>query len=143
MNLDLWRTQYLAACTKGNLYAGGDLFCFTLEPPLTIAGKRNVPYKTCVDEGTYTLFLRASQRFARAVPVLVNVPGRSNIEIHPLNLPSQTEGCIGVGYQWINAPELGDSDRAFAALMMLLNPLWANGQVITLRIQSLYEVPSV
>lgn len=143
MNIYLWRTQYLAACVKGNLYIGGDLFCFTLEPPLKFNGAFNVPDKTCTPEGTYTVVRKASLRFERVVPVLVNVPGRSNIEMHPLNLPAQTEGCIGVGKQWINAPEIGQSDAAFGELMTLLNPIWADSQVVTLQIESIFEVAHV
>jgi len=143
MNMMLYRTQYLASCTKGNLYIGGDLFCFTLEPPLKFNGTLNVPDKTCTPEGVFTVVRKASTRFERIVPVLVNVPNRSNIEMHPLNLPSQTEGCIGVGKQWIDAPEIGQSDIAFDELMGVLNPIWADSQLVTITIESIFEVPHV
>jgi len=139
----LWRMQFQQTCTKGALYIGSDLFCFTLEPPLTFVGRQNVQNKTCVNEGIYPVVQKQSTRFQRVVPVLVNVPQREDIEMHPLNLPSQTDGCIGVGYQWINAPELGDSDKAFLALMGVLTPLFAASADVSLQIESIFEVPHV
>jgi hypothetical protein len=136
MNLVLLRTHYLPECVKGNLYAEGRLVCFTLEPPLTFDGQQNAPFKTCIPEGVYTVVRKMSLHFEMVVPALANVPGRTAIEIHPLNRPDQTNGCIGVGLQWIHAPEVGMSDLAFADLMSVLRPAWAANEVVTLEIRT-------
>lgn len=134
MNLTLMRTQYLPECAKGNLYVEGVLLCFTLEPPLLWDESRDIVGKTCAPEGKFRVVSMLSARFSRVVPALLCVPGRTNIEIHPLNLPTQTEGCIGVGMQWIDAPEIGQSERAFSALMARLIPVWAETEIIELTV---------
>lgn len=143
MKLKLYRTEYLPTCVKGNLYVDGSLECFTLEPPLKFNGQYNIPDKTCVEEGTFLVKRWASEHFDFAVPLLVGVPQRDSIEIHPLNLPSQTKGCIGVGAQWVNAPEIGQSDMAFRALLEKLENAWANQEQVTITIDSLFGVPGV
>lgn len=46
------------------------------------------------------------------MPLLVDVPGRSNIEMHWLNTPEQTDGCIGTGLTR-DTDYIGESRMAF------------------------------
>lgn len=79
---------------------------FTLEDPLVYDptpdasdddALANAKGKTCIPFGRYELVLYNSARNKRLVPLLLEVPGRSMIEIHILNTAEDTEGCIGVG----------------------------------------------
>lgn len=54
------------------------------------------------------------------MPLLVDVPGRSEIEIHWLNHPNESRGCIGIGYT-TGTDFIGDSRKAF-------DDLWARAQ---------------
>ncbi len=143
MNLTLYRTQYLPECTKGNLYIDGNLECFTLEPPLRFNGALNVPDKTCIPEGEYGVIGRVSERFGRTVPSVLAVPGRDNIEIHPLNKPSQTEGCIGVGKTWVDGPAIENSEVAFTDLMEHVQRAMQARESLTLAIYSFFDVQHV
>jgi hypothetical protein len=52
-----------------------------------------------IPAGVYDITLYPSPHFGRLIPLLMNVPGRSNIEIHWANYPGDLKGCIGVGMQ--------------------------------------------
>ena len=90
--------------------------CLTLEPP---ADKRIPP-------GRYELKFFESEKFhwadgtRRYVPQLQGVAGRSSIEIHILNFPNETTGCIGVGQSYDKDKNLLNSKIAFDQLMCKL-----------------------
>lgn len=62
--------------------------------------------------------MRDSAHFGMIVPG-IDVPNRTDIEIHPANYPSQLLGCIAVG-ESIDGDALGNSKSAFGHLMTLL-----------------------
>jgi hypothetical protein len=89
--------------TPGELSLDGNHLCWTLEPP-----KNNPGRPVCIPAGRYGIEMAWSTRFQMDTPHLQNVPGRTFIEIHPLNdehlvtMPDgsthwTTEGCIGPG----------------------------------------------
>lgn len=93
----------------GHLTCDGDSFnCVTLEND-----EKEIP------TGTYRVTLFDSPRFKYKVPLLHDVPGRSFIEIHPLNYESESQGCIGVGLSR-RGFSLAESRSAFNALMKVL-----------------------
>lgn len=143
MKLSLYRTQYLPGCTKGNLYVDGSLECFTIEPPLKFNGALDVPDKTCVPEGEYSVSRFMSAHMDMMVALVGGVPNRDNIEIHPGNEPHETQGCIIVGATWCNGPEVANSRMAFNALMGKWMNAWAARELVTLEIQSVFEVRNV
>lgn len=49
-----------------------------------------------VQAGTYPVLFRISPEFGFKVP-WIQVPGRTFIECHPANLPTQLKGCVAVG----------------------------------------------
>lgn len=71
-----------------------------------------------VPEGTYRGSKRDSAHFGMRV-VGIDVPGRTNIESHPANLPSQLEGCVAVGSS-IDNDALDNSIAAFDKMMLVL-----------------------
>lgn len=71
-----------------------------------------------IPEGTYPTKLAFSGHFQRNTPHL-DVPGRTYIEIHPANWPSQLEGCIAIGAA-IDGDALDSSATTFEKLMTLL-----------------------
>lgn len=96
--------------------SGAPLTLQTLEPVAPIRA------------GVYDTTAYASpKRDGQAVPLLADVPGHTFVEIHPLNLVSETTNCIGVG--WMRAHifdktgtvnrglGIAGSDDAFAELM--------------------------
>lgn len=113
----LVRELMAATHTAGRLYVGGALQCDTLEPPdaLLTAGQDTVEAiraakdrgLRAIPAGTYGLTLAVkSPSFADRAPYgviggcmprLLDVPGFERILIHPLNVPTETRGCIGVG----------------------------------------------
>jgi Family of unknown function (DUF5675) len=68
-------------------------FCVTLERPAARFGDLH----PCIPAGEYCVVLYHSPHFARLMPLLEGVPGRSGIEIHWGNFVRDFEGCIGVG----------------------------------------------
>jgi len=137
MRLHLYRRQFLPTCSKGILYVNGSFECFTLEPPRTFDSKINLSVVTCIPEGTYQLVKNASAHMHCDVPLLLHVPDREEIEMHVLNVPCQTHGCIGVGDTWTAKPEIDNSQAAFDRLMGYLNNAWARGELANITITDL------
>jgi hypothetical protein len=84
-------------------------FCYGLEPV------RRIP------AGTYAATLAVSPKWTALrgypfrVPLLANVPGFTEIEIHIGNFPEDTEGCTLVGMER-GADEVMGSELAFFPL---------------------------
>lgn len=82
-----------AAPTTGELLVEGEHFCYTLERPWN----GNAVGTSCIPLGTYRVKLLPSERWGRPVPHVLNVPGRTAIELHAGNFYWNTEGCILLG----------------------------------------------
>lgn len=124
MELLLNRTTYDSKSTEGVL-TGVNFECYTLEPPFTDGG-----HGSAISEGRYKIILAASpkfltstdewvQKFAHAMPHLVDVPGRTAIMVHFGNRASDTEGCILVGEKE-SVDFIGASRAAFEEFYNLL-----------------------
>jgi len=50
-----------------------------------------------IPAGTYEVELYPSPKFGRLMPRLKDVPGCPYCEVHWANMPSELEGCLGVG----------------------------------------------
>ena len=99
MNLRLernpaWET---AESVMGRLYVNDEFECYTIERPRCHNGQLNVPFFTCILEGIYDIIMHFSLHFNRLIPILQNVPCRTNVEIHNANRASELRGCIAVG----------------------------------------------
>jgi len=95
------RTVHQSAQTLGNLLVidGTDLLfqCRTLELPW----KDNQTATSCAPAGTYPVVLEYSPAFGTHLWELKDVPGRSEIKIHPANFARQLRGCIALGDQHV------------------------------------------
>ena len=105
MKLTLQRQIPSERSTIGSLFIDDVFECDTLEdvvrpPGIKIAGATAIPY------GTYEVIIDYSNRFARNMPHVLNVPMFEGIRIHPGNSSSDTEGCILLG-------TLKNTDRIF------------------------------
>jgi hypothetical protein len=99
----LTRNVYSDITSQGELCQNGKHLVWTLEPPIN-----NPKEPKCIPPCRAQIVMQWSSRFQRDTPHLLGVPGRTLIEIHPLNdehlvtMPDgtqhwTTEGCIGPG----------------------------------------------
>jgi hypothetical protein len=113
----LVRYQFSDQSTIGKLDLDGVFVCNTLE---RVADGKNAPNQSAINEGTYPVEERYSPHFGRNVLGLCNVPGRTDIEIHVANKPSQLQGCIGVGMSVGPEPDfIGNSVMALGKVMSM------------------------
>lgn len=112
------RTKKTEDALFGKVTIGGEDVCFSMERTVV-----------AIPEGVYPCCKRYSPHNARTV-IGIDVPNRTDIEIHPANYPSQLEGCIAVG-STVDNDALDNSTAAFEKLMTLLP------QTFTLQIMSL------
>lgn len=120
--LELKRLSDNAWCTIGSLSLPG-FNCSTIELPKLAYNGSNIR----IPAGRYSLRLYNSPRWGKDVPLLVGVPGRSLIEIHPSNYairPSDgkclLEGCIAPGLN-PSSVSVDDSTRTWNELMTKLD----------------------
>lgn len=108
--IHLIRSVHQDTQTLGNLFVidGTDILfqCKTLELPW----KENVPGLSCAPTGSYRIEYEYSPSFGRFLWELKDVPGRSEIKIHPANFAHQLRGCIALGerHEFINKDKFKD-----------------------------------
>ena len=113
--ISLNRIKYDEKYTMGIATVKGEQF-FTLENPW-LDNKVNV---SCIPPGVYRIFKRLSPSRGYEVIELKGVPDRTYIQFHVGNRPTETEGCILVGYMgdMFNGVVL-NSNNAFSRFMEL------------------------
>jgi len=82
----------------------GERICYTMERAAL-----------AIPEGTYPARKRDSAHFHMRV-VGIDVPNRTDIEIHPANTPVQVKGCIATGSE-VDNDALDNSRSAFDKMM--------------------------
>ena len=107
----------------GQLLIEENYFCDTLERP-DLNNQENI---SCIPVGRYEVKMLMSPEHGRVLPQLIDVPGRTVIEIHSGNTVADTEGCILVGKN--SAPgTLSESrpasDKLNAILTAETRPIW-------------------
>ena len=80
--------------TFGKLITDG-FQCLTVEREW----KQNLGDESCIPLGHYECQLYDSPRHGKVYQVM-NVSGRSFIEIHPANIQNELKGCIALGNHW-------------------------------------------
>jgi len=133
MKLTLQRLFFTQRSTCGELFIDSQTqrFCYTLELPV----KDGLP-GSAIPPGTYQIELAPSpkfhlsndpwvERYADAMPHIIDIPKRSLIMIHWGNAPENTDGCILVG-NLHDLDTVGDSRAAFEKLY----PLLADGDTV-------------
>lgn len=91
MNLVLRRKPSNEKCTIGELYADGNMVCYTIED---VVREKKIPGQTAIFRGRYKVTVTFSKRFQRDLPLINDVPQFEGVRIHPGNTAEDTEGCI-------------------------------------------------
>ncbi len=115
MDITVARKWFTSKSTIGEMSLNGSFFCYTLEPRADQS--QGKPY--CIPAGEYPVTLAFSSRFQMKTPHVINVPGFTDIEIHPGNCPDDTEGCCLVGAAR-DTDSVGNSRATFDQLMRQL-----------------------
>jgi hypothetical protein len=140
MFLHLARKPSHKGATIGALAINGIFQCWVCEDEIReVAGKPvsewKIHGKTAIPAGTYKVILTMSARFARVLPLLVNVPGYVGVRIHPGNTAEDTEGCLLPGLtRYENS--VGQSRAAFEAIFERLDKASKAGEAITITIEN-------
>ena len=115
MDITVQRKWLTPLSTCGEMLLNGGSFCYTLEPRMDQS--QGKPY--AVPAGTYPVTLEQSAHFGMITPHVNNVPGFTEVEIHPGNFPKNTEACCLVGDSH-STDYITDSRDTFSKLMMRL-----------------------
>ena len=110
---------YFKDCTIGRLEVEG-MRCFTLELPF-LDNKKSI---SSIPEGKYKAFRRVSPKNGLVIE-LMDVPNRTNIQIHAGNYTRQIEGCILVGKSitYLDSDSIPDVTNSKDTLLALLKRL--------------------
>lgn len=109
--------------TLGRLSIDGAFLAYSLEPGGDEDEHPPIP------AGHYDVIINQSTRFGRRLPLIVNVPGRLGIRVHPGNVERDTSGCILLGYHR-NGAVLTESAAACTAFQhMIAHPLASHEDV--------------
>lgn len=106
LEFSLIRKYFTDKYTIGKLSADQVYVCDTLEQVVrdlhdinhdgdyTDPEEGKIMGKTAIPYGRYQIIMSYSKKHNKLVPLLLKVPGFTGIEIHPGNVPEDTEGCI-------------------------------------------------
>lgn len=86
--------------TLGRLIVEGKLYGYTCEDKdrcLEDSPGAKINGRTAIPRGLYLLTVSYSNRFKRAMPLIVDVPGFEGVRIHGGNTAEDTEGCPLLG----------------------------------------------
>jgi hypothetical protein len=130
MELLLIRT-YDVLGTNGTVYNGEKSICHTIELPW----KENQKMISCIPEGRYEMVKRYNAKF-KSHFILMNVPNRSFILIHPANdALKELKGCIAPVLVLAAAGKGYESKKALKSLISIIYPLLNQKEKIYLTIK--------
>jgi hypothetical protein len=112
--LTVLRDTFTDLSVTSEILLGGVQRWYGIEPP-----NRPGPKPFCIPPNTYRVVLAESQHFSMVVPVVLEVPQFSGIEIHPGNFPRDTHGCLCIGEER-GPDDVSQSRVAFDQLMQIL-----------------------
>jgi len=94
INILLIREKSVNGSTPGQLFIDDVFFCYTLEDEIR---DKKIPNETAISTGTFEIIINYSNRFKRAMPLLLNVPNFTGIRMHSGVTKEHTSGCILLG----------------------------------------------
>jgi hypothetical protein len=107
------RDVFTDASVTSEILLDGTQRWYGLEPP-------NRPVKPCcIPPGTFKVVLAQSKHFDMIVPVVLEVPNFTGVEIHPGNFPRNTLACLLIG-EARGPDDVTQSRAAFDELMAVL-----------------------
>jgi len=116
---------YLSTAVHGELTLNGKHIAYTIELPW----RENKKRMSCIPEGTYILRKRYSEKFKWHF-VLLDVPNRSGILIHPANdAQKELQGCIAPVIKITGEGKGILSRKALQVLTDTLEPYRTSGQI--------------
>ncbi len=130
MKLTVVRQIFNEDSTIGEMFIDGIHFCFTCEDKVR---DKKIAGITAIPSGSYKIILTWSNRFAKVLPLLLNVPNFEGVRIHSGNTSKDTEGCILVGLEHTNNSVLQSRD-AMLVLMAKLDTAFHNKEEITIEV---------
>lgn len=90
--------------------------------------------KTAIPRGRYQVVVTYSNRFARPLPLLKDVPGYEGVRIHPGNTPADTDGCLLPGI--VESKDfVGKSRIAFDMVFAIIQKALDSGKEVWITIQ--------
>ena len=110
--------------TMGRMFIDDGTALCTLELPW----KDNAEDVSCIPTGTYKVILARSPKFGPNIPHVLDVPGRSDILIHPGNTVADITGCICPGLARTH-DSVRHSAAALAVLVQWLQSALMDGDV--------------
>lgn len=134
MKLIVTRKIFDDSCTIGTMTVDDVFECYTLEPTTRPDGSPKIFGKTAIPCGTYTVSITFSGHFQRDMPLVNDVPGFSEIRIHPGDVPANTEGCCLVG-EHQGKDTILQSIAAFEPLLAKITAAINNGEPVTITYQ--------
>jgi hypothetical protein len=127
---------YFPEGTQGVLEWNGTLICYTIELPW-VGNQRRI---SCIPEGEYLLQLRFSPKFKWHF-LLMDVPGRDLILIHPANdAKLELLGCIAPVTKHTGIGKGSASRKALEKLKALTKKAFEQNEEVILKIQLKKEV---
>lgn len=138
MEISLDRDIYTPKSTIGDFSIGSSKWVVLERVRLP----ENLPDECAVPAGRYEVIPSYSPSFARILPLLVNVPGRSHILIHIGNKPEDTKGCLLPGKEKAR-DFVGRSGEACGEIFTLICRAWAHNEKVFITIKDKEPTPIV
>lgn len=132
MELLLKRKYLKQYYTIGHLYINGEYYCDTLEDTVRPDGIK-VKGSTAIPAGVYEVVWTFSPRFAKYMPLLLNVQKFSGVRMHAGVTQKDTEGCILVGRN-TKPGVLTNSRKMCDRLYKMIKSAYIHNEKITIKI---------
>ena len=132
--MGLCRDEFDAVSSIGRFDIAGLPECYTLEDRVRAQGVK-VDGATAIPYGRYKVVKAWSPKHGYWVPLLVDVPMFTEIEIHPGTTAGDTLGCILVGHVK-QKDAIYNSKVSFEWLMKKYLVMWARGDETWLTVYS-------
>lgn len=127
MKVRLDRERITDGGTLGRLFVDDLFLAFTLEP----GGDEELHPR--IAAGDYHVIITESARFHRRLPLIVGVPDRTGLRVHPGNTEKDTAGCLLLGYTR-TGDTIGESAIACTAFQHLIAHPLASEETVPIEI---------